>query len=233
MCILYKEMANSINIIDIYDMQKYITNRKYIISKMVYNLANERKERIMLTEKRVHELKVFAEEIRVETLKIIHSRGFGHVGGSMSLADAMAVLYGEVMNVRPEEPRWEDRDWFVLSKGHAAPVLYATLAHKGYFDREELKGLRKINRMLQGHPDMKGTPGVEMSTGSLGQGFSVVVTKIEGDSAYKRRIMDMGITKGSELYIRKVAPLGDPVEITVRGYELSVRKDDAQCVQVK
>ena len=67
----------------------------------------------------------------------------------------------------------EDRDRFVLSKGHAAPVLYATLAHKGYFDREELKGLRKINRMLQGHPDMKGTPGVEMSTGSLGQGFSV------------------------------------------------------------
>ena len=168
-------MVNSINIIDIYDMQKYITNRKYIISKMVYNLANERKERIMLTEKRVHELKVFAEEIRVETLKIIHSRGFGHVGGSMSLADAMAVLYGEVMNVRPKEPRWEDRDWFVLSKGHGGPVMYATLGLKGFYPVEDAYTLNQPHTRFPSHTDRRMTPGVDLTTGSLGQGMSEAV----------------------------------------------------------
>lgn len=97
----------------------------------------------------------------------------GHPGGSLSAVEILTALYFDEMNIDPNNCKMEDRDRFVLSKGHAAPVLYATLAHKGYFDREELKGLRKINRMLQGHPDMKGTPGVEMSTGSLGQGFSV------------------------------------------------------------
>lgn len=156
-------------------MQKYITNRKYIISKMVYNLANERKERIMLTEKRVHELKVFAEEIRVETLKIIHSRGFGHVGGSMSLADAMAVLYGEVMNVRPEEPRWEDRDWFVLSKGHGGPIMYATLGLKGFYPVEDAYTLNQPHTRFPSHTDRRMTPGVDLTTGSLGQGMSEAV----------------------------------------------------------
>ena len=118
-------------------------------------------------------LKDIARNIRKDIVSMIHMSKSGHPGGSLSAVEILTALYFDEMNIDPTNCKMEDRDRFVLSKGHAAPVLYATLAHKGYFDREELKGLRKINRMLQGHPDMKGTPGVEMSTGSLGQGFSV------------------------------------------------------------
>ena len=118
-------------------------------------------------------LKDIARNIRKDIVSMIHMSKSGHPGGSLSAVEILTALYFDEMNIDPNNRKMEDRDRFVLSKGHAAPVLYATLAHKGYFDREELKGLRKINRMLQGHPDMKGTPGVEMSTGSLGQGFSV------------------------------------------------------------
>ncbi|CEH32698.1 transketolase [Romboutsia lituseburensis] len=111
--------------------------------------------------------------IRKDIVSMIHGSKSGHPGGSLSAVEILTALYFDEMNIDPNNCKMEDRDRFVLSKGHAAPVLYATLAQKGYFDKEELKGLRKINRMLQGHPDMKGTPGVEMSTGSLGQGFSV------------------------------------------------------------
>lgn len=118
-------------------------------------------------------LKEIARNIRKDIVSMIHTSKSGHPGGSLSAVEILTALYFDEMNIDPNNCNMEDRDRFVLSKGHAAPVLYATLAHKGYFDRDELKGLRKINRMLQGHPDMKGTPGVEMSTGSLGQGFSV------------------------------------------------------------
>lgn len=118
-------------------------------------------------------LKEIARNIRKDIVSMIHASKSGHPGGSLSAVEILTALYFDEMNIDPNNCKMEDRDRFVLSKGHAAPVLYATLAHKGYFDRDELKGLRKINRMLQGHPDMKGTPGVEMSTGSLGQGFSV------------------------------------------------------------
>jgi transketolase len=111
--------------------------------------------------------------IRKDIVSMIHGSKSGHPGGSLSAVEILTALYFDEMNVDPNNCKMEDRDRFVLSKGHAAPVLYATLAYKGYFDREELRGLRKIGKMLQGHPDMKGTPGVEMSTGSLGQGFSV------------------------------------------------------------
>lgn len=96
----------------------------------------------------------------------------GHPGGSLSAADIITYLYFKEMNVKPEQPDWEDRDRFVLSKGHCCPSLYATLALKGYFDWDELTVLRHVGAMLQGHPDMKGTPGIDMSTGSLGQGVS-------------------------------------------------------------
>jgi len=96
----------------------------------------------------------------------------GHPGGSLSSAEILTALYFKEMNIDPTNPKWEDRDRFVLSKGHAAPVLYAALAEKGFFPKEELNNLRKVNSMLQGHPDMKGTPGVDMTTGSLGQGLS-------------------------------------------------------------
>ena len=118
-------------------------------------------------------LKEIARNIRRDIVSMIHTSKSGHPGGSLSSVEILTALYFDEMNIDINNCKMEDRDRFVLSKGHAAPVLYATLAHKGYFDREELNGLRKINRMLQGHPDMKGTPGVEMSTGSLGQGFSV------------------------------------------------------------
>ena len=96
----------------------------------------------------------------------------GHPGGSLSAADMFTYLYFKEMNVDPSNPQWADRDRFVLSKGHCCPSLYATLALKGYFDWKELEVLRHVGAMLQGHPDMKGTPGVDMSTGSLGLGFS-------------------------------------------------------------
>lgn len=113
-----------------------------------------------------------AREIRVGILEAVTAAKSGHPGGSLSIADVMALLYYVEMNVDPANPKKADRDRFVLSKGHAAPALYSTLASKGYFPKEELLGLRKVNRMLQGHPDMKYTPGVDMSTGSLGQGIS-------------------------------------------------------------
>ena len=118
------------------------------------------------------ELSKLANTIRRGALLGIFAGKSGHPGGSLSIADILAVLYGEVMKVRPDEPKWEDRDRFVLSKGHCAPALYAALAEKGFFSPDELSRLRHMGAMLQGHPDMKGTPGIDMSTGSLGQGIS-------------------------------------------------------------
>jgi transketolase len=114
-----------------------------------------------------------ARQIRIDVLDMLNRAGSGHTGGSLSAADILTALYFSKMKHNPSDPRWEDRDRFVLSKGHGAPVLYATLAQCGYFDREELKSLRKLGGMLQGHPDMNSTPGVEFSTGSLGQGLSI------------------------------------------------------------
>ena len=122
--------------------------------------------------KRIKELKVTALKIRKSIVDSVHSAKAGHPGGSLSSADLLTYLYFEKMNIDPKDPRKADRDRFVLSKGHAAPVLYATLAHRGYFDVEELLTLRKTTSRLQGHPDMKGIPGVDMSSGSLGQGIS-------------------------------------------------------------
>ncbi len=117
-------------------------------------------------------LKEQAKKIRRDIVSMIGAAKSGHPGGSLSAAEILTYLYFEEMNVNPAEPKWEDRDRFVLSKGHAAPVLYATLAHRGFFPVEDLMSLRKIGSHLQGHPDMKKVPGVDMSTGSLGTGFS-------------------------------------------------------------
>jgi transketolase len=106
---------------------------------------------------------------------MIGTAGSGHPGGSLSAADILTALYFSVMQLDPADPSWPERDRFVLSKGHAAPALYAVLAERGYFPVEELKGLRRLGSILQGHPDMKSTPGVEASTGSLGQGLSFAV----------------------------------------------------------
>lgn len=118
------------------------------------------------------ELSLAACKIRMGAIEGVHCAKSGHPGGSLSAADIIAYLYFKEMNIDPKDPKKEDRDRFVLSKGHIAPALYAALANKGYFPVEELKTLRKIGSRLQGHPDMKHIPGVDMSTGSLGQGIS-------------------------------------------------------------
>ena len=127
---------------------------------------------MFMNEQEIKELKVLAANIRLETLKVIHSRGFGHVGGSMDLADLMAVLYGKVMKYDPKNPRWENRDWLVLSKGHAGPVAYATFGLMGFYPLEEAYTLNQPGTKFPSHTDRKLTPGVDLTTGSLGQGAS-------------------------------------------------------------
>lgn len=122
--------------------------------------------------KKKNELAVFATKVRLNALEGIFNAASGHPGGSLSIADIITYLYNCEMNIKPDDPNWADRDRFVLSKGHCAPALYAALGLKGYFDVKEVKNLRKLGHFLQGHPDMKGVPGVDMSTGSLGQGIS-------------------------------------------------------------
>ena len=117
-------------------------------------------------------LKRVANDVRLGIIESVYNAGCGHPGGSLSIADVLTYLYFKEMNVDPKNPKMEDRDRFVLSKGHTAPGLYSVLAHRGFFPVEELKTLRKTDSRLQGHPDMKGIPGVDMTTGSLGLGIS-------------------------------------------------------------
>ena len=133
------------------------------------------------------ELQKTANEIRKGIITAVYSAKAGHPGGSLSAAELFTYLYFEEMNIDPENPKKEDRDRFVLSKGHTAPGLYSTLAHRGYFPVEDLKTLRHLGSYLQGHPDMKHIPGIDMSSGSLGQGISAAVgmalgAKLDGAS---------------------------------------------------
>ena len=121
------------------------------------------------------ELQITANEVRKGIVTAVHSAKAGHPGGSLSAADIFTYLYFEEMNIDPKNPKKPDRDRFVLSKGHTAPGLYSTLAQRGYFPVEDLKTLRHLGSYLQGHPDMKHIPGVDMSSGSLGQGISAAV----------------------------------------------------------
>ena len=120
----------------------------------------------------VEELKTMAATIRRDIIEMIHTAGSGHPGGSLSATDVVTALYFRVMRIDPQNPDWPDRDRFILSKGHACPVWYAALAERGYYDKSHLGTLRKTNSILQGHADMIKTPGVDMTVGSLGQGFS-------------------------------------------------------------
>lgn len=129
----------------------------------------------MLNEQTARELAATARHLRVEILKMLNSARSGHTGGSLSAIDVLTVLYFHQMRHDPGKPDWDERDRFVLSKGHAAPALYACLAEAGYFSPDDLKSLRRLGSHLQGHPDMNKTPGVEVCTGSLGQGFSQAV----------------------------------------------------------
>ncbi len=138
-------------------------------SEFVYNLQ------VLHTGPSTTELQAMARKLRRQVITMIVAAGSGHPGGSLSAADIITALYFRIMRHDPKNLTWADRDRFILSKGHAAPILYAALAECGYFPQEELLTLRKLGSRLQGHPDRNLTPGVEMSTGSLGQGLSVAV----------------------------------------------------------
>ncbi|MFA5499972.1 MAG: transketolase [Candidatus Omnitrophota bacterium] len=125
-----------------------------------------------MTKPDIKELKKKAIEIRKDILKMLTLAGSGHTGGSLSIVDILVALYYYVLRVDPKNPKWKERDLFLLSKGHGCPALYATLAEKGYFPKEDLWGLRKMGSRLQGHPQI-GLPGIEISSGSLGQGLSI------------------------------------------------------------
>ena len=127
------------------------------------------------------ELMRFAAEIRIALLEELKARGFGHVGGSLSICDTLAVLYGKVMNYKPDDPKWADRDKLVCSKGHAGPAVYATLALKGFFPKEQLATLNRPGTNLPSHCDKNKTIGIDCTTGSLGQGTSQAVGMALGD----------------------------------------------------
>ena len=121
----------------------------------------------------INDLKVKANEIRKDIIEEVYNAKSGHPGGSLSIADLMTVLYFDELNIDEKNPRWEDRDRLVLSKGHCSCALYAALCERGFFEKEHIKTFRKIDSILQGHPDLNKTPGVDMTSGSLGQGLSV------------------------------------------------------------
>lgn len=125
-----------------------------------------------ITLESIEDLRKKSKEIRMNIIEEVYNASSGHPGGSLSVTDILTVLYFNQMNINPDKPNDENRDRLILSKGHCCPALYATLANRGYFDKELLKSFRKIDGLLQGHPDMKKIPGVDMSSGSLGQGLS-------------------------------------------------------------
>ena len=125
--------------------------------------------------KEISELEKMAKEVRKGIIEEVYHGQSGHPGGSLSVADILTVLYFHELNIDEKNPKWEDRDRLVLSKGHCSPALYACLANRGFFSIEDLKTFRKLDSYLQGHPDMNKIPGVDMTTGSLGQGLSSAV----------------------------------------------------------
>ena len=158
-----------------------------------------------MEQEKLNRLKKIATEIRLDIIEEVHSAKSGHPGGSLSIADIITYLYYEEMNIDPKNPNWADRDRFVLSKGHTAPALYAVLAEKGYFPKEELKKLRQVDSFLQGHPDMKITPGVDMTTGSLGLGISAacgmaLAAKVDGKNYRTYTILGDGETEEGQVW---------------------------------
>jgi len=140
-----------------------------------FQILRREEFRLKLTEAEVKDLKKKALHIRMITIEMIGKLGVGHIGGSLSIADALAVLYYKVMKIDPKNPKWEGRDRFVLSKGHAGPALYSVLADLGYFPYEWINTLNKPDTNLPSHCDRLKTPGVDMTAGSLGQGLSAAV----------------------------------------------------------
>ena len=159
----------------------------------------------MLTNQQVLELRLKANEIRKETVKTIASIGVGHIGGSLSIVDVLSVLYFDQMKVDPQNPKWEDRDWLVVSKGHSGPAVYSALALRGYFDKQMLYTLNKPNTNLPSHCDMRKTPGIDMTTGSLGQGSSAAAgialgNQLDGKSSYTYLILGDGESQEGQVW---------------------------------
>ena len=151
------------------------------------------------------DLALKAAQVRLNILEAVHAAKSGHPGGSLSIAEVITYLYNKEMKVDPKNPQWADRDRLVLSKGHTAPALYAILAEQGFFPREELKKLRQIDSFLQGHPDMKHTPGVDMTTGSLGLGISAacgmaLAAKIDNKDYRTYTILGDGETEEGQVW---------------------------------
>ena len=151
----------------------------------------------MISEDKLKKLRIFAEEIRVTTLEAFDNLGFGHVGGCMSVVELLSVLYGDVMKINPENPDWSERDRLVVSKGHVGPAVYATLALKGYFPIDELKTINQGGTKLPSHCDRNKTRGIDMTTGSLGQGYSAAIgialgNKMSKSDAYTYLIVGDG-----------------------------------------
>ena len=151
------------------------------------------------------DLKDIAKQMRADIIEMLAAAGSGHPGGSLSACDILAVLYFDKMNVDPTDVEWPDRDRLVLAKGHAAPALYAALAQRGFFPREDLVTLRKSGSHLQGHPNMNTTPGVEMSTGSLGQGLAAAAgiakgKKLQGQSERAFALLGDGESEEGEIW---------------------------------
>ena len=158
-----------------------------------------------MEKQKLDRLKKIAADVRLDILEEVHAASSGHPGGSLSVADILTYLYFEEMNVDPANPKAADRDRLVLSKGHTAPALYAVLAEKGFFDKAELKKLRHVDSFLQGHPDMKGTPGVDMTTGSLGLGFSAacgiaLAAKLDGKDYRTYAIIGDGESEEGQIW---------------------------------
>ena len=144
-------------------------------------------------------LEEMARQIRIKVVQMIGKSGFGHIGGSMSIVELLTVLYFCEMNIDPKNPQWEDRDRFVLSKGHSCPSLYAILTQKGYFPEEVLSTLDTVDSILQCHPDMKICPGIDMSTGALGQGISAAVGIALGAKLKGKKFRTYSIVGDGEL----------------------------------
>ena len=158
-----------------------------------------------MTSQEKKQLQITACKVRMGIIESTHAAKCGHPGGSMSAAELFTYLYNKELNVDPANPKWEDRDRFVLSKGHCAPGLYAALAYRGFFPVEDLLQLRKVGSYLQGHPNMNSVPGVDMSTGSLGQGISAacgmaLAAKVQGKNNRVYTLLGDGETQEGQVW---------------------------------
>lgn len=159
----------------------------------------------MLTTEQEKQYKIFATKIRIEVVRALGTRGFGHIGGSMSIADAVAVLYGGVMNVDPKNPRWPARDWLVCSKGHAGPAIYAALGLREYFPVDDILTINTPGTHFPSHCDRNLTTGIDMTTGSLGQGSSAAVgialgNRLNGYDSYTYLILGDGESQEGQVW---------------------------------